>query len=511
MKSVFRNSVFNLIGQLTPLAAALVAMPVTERAYGMERFSLLALVWTLLGYFSFLDLGFGRSTTKFLAEAISRNDRASQPAIVWISLTTNAAVGILCAGILFLCLPYLTHRLFTIPPVLLDETATLCRLLTLSIPAITVSSGLRGALEASERFAIVNAIKSPSNSLLFLIPILGVVFSWPLVSSVILIVLSRFLTAATYLFFVRRQIPTLFSSFLFRRGHFFTLLRFGGWVSIINVLSPLITYVERFIILSLLPVAWFAYYSVPSEMISRMVFIPASLSLTLFPKFSAQGFRSPAETLERLIGKPTKFLLFILTPVTLGCIIFSREILTLWMNAQFAEYGGPVLTILAFAVFFNALAQIPFAALQGLGHPDRTAAVIIVESILYVGLSWAGVSAFGIVGAACVKWITLGAECAVLFALTLHALGFRGRNLFSGAFRSSVYVSISVLVFGVAVFLLSRSSLIHIGMFTMLLVTYALYVWKRCIPDDEKTELLGLWRSFGRPAPSSEEITLPNA
>src|SRR5438445_9262905 len=68
MQPVARHTLYNILGQALPLAVGLVAIPILTRSLGDTRFGLLALMWAIIGYFSLLDLGLGRATTKFVAE-----------------------------------------------------------------------------------------------------------------------------------------------------------------------------------------------------------------------------------------------------------------------------------------------------------------------------------------------------------------------------------------------------------------------------------------------------------
>ncbi len=70
-----RNTLLNLIGQGLPLVVAVITIPFIIHGLGIERFGLLSLAWVVLGYFAIFDLGLGRATTKFVAEAIRNIDR----------------------------------------------------------------------------------------------------------------------------------------------------------------------------------------------------------------------------------------------------------------------------------------------------------------------------------------------------------------------------------------------------------------------------------------------------
>ena len=65
-RAITRNTVWNLAGVAAPIPAALVAIPVLLRVMGQDRFGLLTIAWTLMGYFGLFDLGLARAMTKYV-------------------------------------------------------------------------------------------------------------------------------------------------------------------------------------------------------------------------------------------------------------------------------------------------------------------------------------------------------------------------------------------------------------------------------------------------------------
>src|SRR5260370_8362504 len=63
-----RNTIWNLLGQLLPMAVAVVAIPPLVRGLGVARFGVLSLGWIVVGYFSLFDLGIGRAPPKLVAD-----------------------------------------------------------------------------------------------------------------------------------------------------------------------------------------------------------------------------------------------------------------------------------------------------------------------------------------------------------------------------------------------------------------------------------------------------------
>src|SRR5712691_7432424 len=82
-RTLARNMVFNLLGQGSPLLAALFAIPFLVEGLGTDRFGILTLAWMVIGYFSLFDLGLGRAVTKFAAELLGSRNSAGFNRLVW--------------------------------------------------------------------------------------------------------------------------------------------------------------------------------------------------------------------------------------------------------------------------------------------------------------------------------------------------------------------------------------------------------------------------------------------
>lgn len=106
-------------------------------------------------------------------------------------------------------------------------------------------------------------------------------------------------------------------------------------------------------------------------------------------------------------------------PLALLGAVFAAPLLAAWMGAEFAAQGARAMQILLLGFAFNAAAQIPFAALHGLGLAKQTALLHLVELPLYLGLLLVLVRAYGIEGAAA-AWAARGALDGLALSLLLR-------------------------------------------------------------------------------------------
>jgi len=204
------------------------------------------------------------------------------------------------------------------------------------------------------------------------------------------------------------------------------LLKFGGWMTVSNVISPLMVYLDRFLIGVLISMTAVAYYSTPWEIVTRFLVIPGAVVGVLFPAFST-AFDQDSQRAGRLYLRGLKYVFLSLFPLMLLVVSFAKEGLHLWLGPEFAENGFRVMQLLAVGILVIGVAGIPFAFIQGMGRPDVTAKFHMVEAVFYIPCAWWLVKGYGPTGAALAWTIRAGADALFLllfakkFLLEEHA------------------------------------------------------------------------------------------
>jgi O-antigen/teichoic acid export membrane protein len=285
-----------------------------------------------------------------------------------------------------------------ISPALLVEARGALHVLAFSVPIILVSSSFSGVLEAAQRFDLVNAVKIPSSVLTFILPLVGLAVNLTLPGIVALIVAARMLALIAFVvldFHFVPQIREYSGSFsLFAR-----LLTFGGWVTISNIIGPILQYLNRFLIGALLAMSAVAYYTAPFDIVSRLWIIPISLVMTIFPAFSTLGL-SRIEELRFFFIRATKYTFLIMGLITSFFMIFAYGILRVWLGIEFAQNSMVILQILSVGVLIGSLTHLSLALFQGIGRPDITAKIQLFLLPLSILLSIGLISKIGVIGAA---------------------------------------------------------------------------------------------------------------
>jgi O-antigen/teichoic acid export membrane protein len=415
-----RNILWNLMGTAGPLVVALFAVPILIARLGTDRFGILTLAWVAIGYFSFFDLGIGRALTKLVAEKLGANRHEDVTTLIWTSLLVMFCLGCIGTLLTIFPIPWLVHSVLRVPAAMQRETVLAFYVLCVALPIVITSTGLRGILEAYQHFRAVCALRVLLGVLTFGAPLVVLPFSHSLFPVAMALALGRFIVLVVNFVLCVTKIPEMRQRIHVNQSCIGSLVRFGMWMTVSNVIGPLLAYMDRFLIGAMVSVAAVAYYATPSELVTKSLLIPIAMTGVLFPAFSTSFVHDPNSTLK-LFERGTKCVFLALFPITLIIVTFAHAGLVLWLGMDFANNSSRVLQWLAAGVFMNGLAQVPYAQIQAAGRPDLTAKLHMAELSIYILLLWWSVASHGIVGAA-IAWTaraTVDSVCLFLIARNL--------------------------------------------------------------------------------------------
>jgi O-antigen/teichoic acid export membrane protein len=416
-----RNAILNFVGRSAPFAIAIFAIPMLIKGLGTDRFGVLTLVWMLIGYFNLFDLGLGRALTKLVAEKLGTGEEDKIPTLVWTGLLLMMVLGILGALVIVLLTPWLVYHGLKIPEPLRIETQRSFYLLSLSIPLVISTVGLRGILEAQQRFGLISLARIMMGVFTLAAPLAVLPFTNNLFPIVAVLALGRLIAWVAHIVICLNAMPTLRHKLTIKTTLIAPILRFGGWITVSNIISPVMVYLDRFFIGALISMAAVAYYVTPFEMVTKLLLVPISLAGVLFPAFTTTLTKDPKRT-GLLFDRGLKFVFLLLFPVTLLIVTMAREGLDLWLGVDFAQNSTRVLQFLAIGVFVNSIANLPYNLVQSAGRPDLTAKLHLMELPFYLLAIWWMINQFGIEGAA-MTWLTrILIDAVVLYFISRRLL-----------------------------------------------------------------------------------------
>lgn len=421
-RSLVRNSALNIVGLVVPLLLAVIAIPPLVRGFGADRFGILTLAWAAIGYFNLFELGLSRALTQAVASRLGTGARDDLGSLVWTTLAVLLALGVFAAIVLAIATPAIVGRALSVPADLRAEAMTSFYVLAAALPLVLTSAGMRGLMEAHQDFGAVNAIRLPLAAFTFLGPLAVLPFSRSLVPAIVVLVIGRAIGWMAHLALCLRRYHYLRSAIVLRASQVGPLVRFGGWATVTNVVSPLMVYMDRFLIAGVISIAAVTHYVTPYEVVTKLMIVPGSVLAAVFPAFAA-AFSTDRERMVQLYDRAQRMVLLVIFPMVLPAVALAHEGLRIWMGSILPPESAVVLKWLALGIFINAMAHAPHTALQGAGRPDLVAKVHLAELPFYIVGIWWLLHRFGIVGVAIAWTLRVTVDTLALLYVAHRKLG----------------------------------------------------------------------------------------
>jgi len=483
---LIRNTVWNIAGQVAPLLVAVLTLPLLIRTVGFERFGFISLVWVLVGYASVFDFGISRALVRTVSVRLARGDSVGAHASAQAGLFFLTLFGLVVGAALALSGDWLVVSVLHVPAELQSEAQPAMWLLAASLPFVMLTTGYSGALSAYQRFRELNLIRIAMGVAGYLGPLLVALWINRLEVIVAFVLVTRVVGTLAHAWASRRYCGFSSRLVLPEPAASRELFSLGGWIAVSNVISPLLSYLDRLLLAALVPMREVAFYATPFDIVSKLMILPYSIINALFPMASAVV---PGSTeARRMLSDSIRLLFVLMFPVVFAVVVLARPGMNAWLGPEFALHATPVVQVLAIGILFNALAQGPAMMVQAAGRPAWMATLHLLELPLFIVILWWLTERYGIVGTA---FASAGRNA--IDALAVLLLGWRGVAKGSLAWRGAMLPSFFAMAL-LAAALWPSTWMQALLVLLAGLAGFSLYAWTCILQSTERSRLLTLAR-----------------
>lgn len=420
-KLLRKNVVLSLAGWALPAVAALVAIPLLSADLGAARYGLLALAWSTVGVFSLIDFGLGRALTRLVADRVADHRDAELPSLIWTANWAVLALTGFCALVLAIGAPFIATSMLKVPSELVDEAKGVIWLLAFGLPFFVHGVVLRGVMEAVQKFDVIVKLRVPLGLATYAGPLAILPFTHDARLAVATVIAGRVLYWVANIFALERVQSGLSAP---RRGDnasFRELLNAGGWITVSNLVSPILVQGDRFAIAWALPIAATGYYVTAAEVATKLWLFTAALQPVLFAALSASIGRDRERALQ-LMERSARITLLVLFLPSLFLAALGTFALQYWLRDAFAPETAVAMRWLTVAVYVNCVAQVPYAALQGGADVRGPALLHLFELPLYCIVLYVLMQQFGIAGVAAAWCLRMAFDTIGMWTLAARAM-----------------------------------------------------------------------------------------
>lgn len=417
--TVVKNALANIVRGGASAMAALVIPHFLSQRLDHDRFGAWVLMLQIAAYANYFDFGLQTALARYLAQAIEAQDKTRRDRLISTACGLLTGAGMLAFTTLVVIIWQLPRFFHSIPAHSISDLraglTVMAAAAAIGLP-LSIFTGILIGLHRNEFPAL--AIGGSR-----ILGALGVIAAVHWTSSLAVLALCLGATniagALAQYAFVRRLLPDVrirlkcFNSAMARE-----LAKYCSTLTVWSLAMLLVSGLDVTI------VGYFNFgsvgsYGLAATLVNFVIGFSGSVFMAMLTPAAALQSRGDYHRIERLIFQSTRLNTYVCIALTLASFLCGPFLMRLWVGRGYATQALPILEILLAAQTVRLVAGAYSVVLVAIGEQRKGLLTGLVEGVLNLFLSIAGMI---VLGAAGVAWATLIAAIAAVFAVVYYVM-----------------------------------------------------------------------------------------
>jgi len=405
------NVLWSWTGVAANLFVGFIITPFIIRRLGEEQYGIWGLVFSILDYFWFFDLGLNTAVCNFCARFIAVKDHEKINEVISTALFYFSMVAVAVWAIAPFIAKY-AYRFFKVSPAYRHEFGILILMTTITWGLCIALHIFVSALDGFQRFDLTSRVWVAMLVVRSLGYLLVLKSGHGLVAMAAVFIASQILAYLLNFLNVRRVFPQLrLSTSYIRVAMFRDILRYGVKSFAASTSTLVLNQSGTVMIGHYLSGAAVGFYVLPSKLLQNAVDTVSRIALvtrSTAAELTATGDRDATLALGIYSNR---YSLALFMPLVVFLAVYGHALILRWVGPQMAEHSAPLLPAFLLSNALVLAAQFNSSSLlYGLSAHGGYARAMIVEAILYLAaLVWV-IPRYDMLG---VAWVSAALMIAV--------------------------------------------------------------------------------------------------
>jgi O-antigen/teichoic acid export membrane protein len=349
-RQILLNTITSYFREGVDTLVFLVITPFLIHRLGREAFGLWSLLWAYLSLLALIDMGFGTSVVKTVADARGRNDVDRLGRVICTLFWWYVGLGVAMLLLVGLSIPVF-NTVFAIAPEHRRTVQVVLAILGLRSALCMPLGMFRGVLLGQQRATVVNVHKI-LGSLGYFVAVLLLVRRWPDLRVLALLNLGLGVGPFLAMFLhARRSVPGMsLSPRRFDRSILKDASSFSVYFMLIQVSSVIATRVDSLIIKAFMPLEMVGVYAIAMRLSEKAAQFCTLLFKALTPVVAELTGAGEQQNLRAVWLKGAKLSTAFAMPLLVGLFVLAEPLINAWTGPEFREAVPALRWLLAAAL-----------------------------------------------------------------------------------------------------------------------------------------------------------------
>jgi len=404
------NVVFSWVAHSVFIVSGFIMPRMIDRQLGQDLLGVWDFGWSLVSYFSLVQVGIGGSVNRYVAKYRVSGDISGVNRVVSSVFCFQSVAGLLIVG-LAIAVSWLLPHLFGAR---LGENVLAAQRVVFLLGAslgiqISLASFI-GVLTGCHRWELHNVVKSGWHVATVIGMIVALLQGKGLVALAMTNLVGLLLADLTRVILAHQICKGLRVRLsLVRWGTIRRMFVFGAKALIPSVSNLLLNQTTSILIVVYLGPSALALYARPRSLVRHLYTLVHKMAMTLTPIASSMQSVDNMEAIRDLLIKSVRYSLYMALPMVTVVVVFGGPILRLWMGPRYANDLVPAILAIGYLTTISQIAVMMI--LVGINSHGRAGMAHLVASLCSVGLT--------VLALRYLRWGIVGAAVAVTFPLTI--------------------------------------------------------------------------------------------
>jgi O-antigen/teichoic acid export membrane protein len=399
------NVLWSWTGVAASLFQGIIITRFLIRSLGEEQYGIWILIFSILDYFWFFDLGLNSAVTNFCARFLATKETGKINEVISTSLFYFSLIGI-CVWAISPILAWNAHRFFTkVPPRDQHEFSNLILLTGISWGLCITIHFFLSALDGFQRFDLTSRVMVIQVALRSVGYYLVLRAGHGLVMMAAVYVVTQIIGYILNFLNFRRLFPELrISRHLVRWSMFRDIFRYGIKSLAANASTLVLNQSGALMVSRYLGMEAVGFYMLPSRILQQAIDAVCRVGVVTRSNAAELTATARRDATIALGVYSNRYSLTLFMPLACYLLVYGTILIDRWLGWLMAERSGPLLPIFLLSYSLVLAAQFNSSALLfGVGRHGGYARGLAVEAALYLTALFLVVPRFGVFGAA---WVS---------------------------------------------------------------------------------------------------------
>ena len=400
--------ILSYVSLIATTIVQLIYTPFLIKMMGQSEYGLYSLVYSVIGYLTVLDLGFGNAiiiyTTKFRAQK-KYNEEKKLHGMFAIVFTIIGIIAFILGIIVFFNVNNIFGNNMTLEE--LEKIKIMMLILSFNLLATFVFSIYSSIITAYEKFtyqkliAILNTILKP----LAMIPLLFLGYK-SIAMCIVVTIVNLFVLISNYLY-CRRKLNIRIRYYGFDNRLFKQILSYSFWIFLTTIVDKANWSVDQTVLGIVSGTIAVSVYSVATNFNTMFINLSTAISGVMLPKVTKMiTNKATSQELTNEFIKVGRVQFYIMFLLTTGFILVGKEFIIWWVGKEFIETYYVTL-LLIIPAFFSLIQNLGLSIMQAKNKYKFKSLSTFIMSVFNIIISIFLAKKYGAIGAAIGTTISL--------------------------------------------------------------------------------------------------------